>query len=631
MIQEPLRKILLSVLWTVASLTHQPALSATCHTIFDFAIDVQRFESQRFSVDTVSKEITDLDSREVIGTYSVKNPKFLFEWAERDSHIAWIERGGIMPWEMKEINNAKGQAAGKGFYVSLDPIDSISYGQSLIVFTQSKPILLLKYKDTIRRKIGTDTAYVERLARAGVGAFQSYARTWISVIHSDFLRKPSKISYSILLSHYKNEAKTLEIIGVLGKNNRLPKDFFQSVPASHVISRLLAGEKFSMEDVSDLKAVSTIFAKAGFQPPFLKKIQLTIAQDLLSDGLASQKTEWIGEFYEFTKHTKLSPEDLKTKHSSNDVRNSSYEEILDVFDIKTISALNSNLRLTEPLDLEQMKKVGAEWSRMTDLTDKTGKFKLQSFLELGSELFGFRPNFRNFSVVMAPELKSRTPRIKTNQNTIRALERNRFLSVSSVRNLGDGYSAYVEYANAKNYVRFRELLPTSLVEQLKSTNFESESSRVKNLNRLVVEYLTGILFDRSHHPKIAKFLGTQTLTAIDLYRMFMAIHPFEDGNGRMGRIFYILATKALEEYRGPLTPTIYDNDLMLSKGDFEADLNMGLILRAWISRSKSDSEFLGRCQKALKFLRTFSTDLETRYPELKVYFDRPERPVDIPP
>ncbi len=130
-----------------------------------------------------------------VGKIEIIEPRFLFEWQDKEFHDDWIANKGIIKSEMDFILNSDGQTYGRGYYVSLNPTDSRSYGTHLTVFEVREPMALLKMSST--SDFIHSPAVVNELRTLGFAGFRG-TTTWLSIINEKYLGDAKKISPATL-------------------------------------------------------------------------------------------------------------------------------------------------------------------------------------------------------------------------------------------------------------------------------------------------------------------------------------------------------------------------------------------------------------------------------------------------
>ena len=146
-----------------------------------------------------------------VGEIEVISPRYLYEWQDKDSHDGWIANGGILKEDMDYIFSQPGQAYGKGFYVSLHPTDSSSYGSHLTIFKVDKPMMLIT---NFTRAVSNNKTFLNDLRRIGFAGLKG-SDTWLNIINEDFLAKPIRIDQNVFdyttktFPHNKNDQLAL--------------------------------------------------------------------------------------------------------------------------------------------------------------------------------------------------------------------------------------------------------------------------------------------------------------------------------------------------------------------------------------------------------------------------------------
>lgn len=228
---------------------------------FSGRFDRNELKQKGFKYDPATQQLSVLvdGKTELLGKLKTLNATHLFEWADAD-YAANLQTKGVNNSLMKAILNEKGQASGKGFYVSLDPLDSQYFGDMLTVFKVNKPIVILNFEAEWHDKMSTDTNFIFALKDIGVDAIQvksgSYRSTWLSFIQNQHLVKPALPS-TFLLHKLFDEIINRNITQntFLKISKMVPATEVQSFPAIQLYQKMIKGTA-SAKDLIDLKKLS---------------------------------------------------------------------------------------------------------------------------------------------------------------------------------------------------------------------------------------------------------------------------------------------------------------------------------------------------------------------------------------
>ena len=218
-------------------------------------INVKKFEAAGFLIQKDSNGQTLLiekTSGQIVGRIILADIKEVYEWADKDYNEVWISNGQISAEDLLVSIQEPGQVAGKGFYVSLDNSDSISYGRYLTTFHPQRAVVILEYSQTVADKMGSDTTYVLNLAKAGIHALRwdGYNSNWLSVIHTQVLQKPGSMTQEI----FNNLVTRLGGETVKGYTAaEYQMQFNANDPANIALKKLFDGKDLTLDE---LKSVS---------------------------------------------------------------------------------------------------------------------------------------------------------------------------------------------------------------------------------------------------------------------------------------------------------------------------------------------------------------------------------------
>lgn len=190
-----------------------------------------------------------------VGVVKVAESSHLFEWADKETKASWSP-GGLTDKYMKMALKAPGQAAGKGFYVSMDPVDSYYYGDALTSFKTSGPILVLEVKGHYTADVSQDTAFVTRLANAGIDGIRTteYTKTWLSMISNRHLKEVTDLPLDAIVKTIS--AYTLEknnnrdhIMGLYSFLKQVPPEVWRTFPKTNIFRRLFLREQIKSDEI----------------------------------------------------------------------------------------------------------------------------------------------------------------------------------------------------------------------------------------------------------------------------------------------------------------------------------------------------------------------------------------------
>jgi len=605
-----------------------------------------------------------------LGALQAVTPKYLFEWAGTNTHKAWVREGGISPGEMDSYLEEPGQSAGKGYYVSSDPLDSITFGTALTVFRPLRPMIILApvlnswnspqtqvpgkpgpaippaslpvpSSPTPFDQITKNTDFVKRLRSAGVDGFQvPYKPTWFSIISSDLIQGASGVNQDFVKNGLLKAGPRETLSFVLGTKSKpfVQREIKRAAPKNGLVQKVIEERSLSPRE---LDAVINAILKNNFSIRITKVGEWDYLDQVLSQYLELQLSqagpEGLRRALEVAKSFAYDSNTLNLAlgrlDKSADPSRKLYGAILDVFDLLDLKAVQNGSALQDFSTIEKLKSVGTKWQEAIAGMDRD---KSQSFEELflaTQTVLGEEPKLRSDVVYMGSRDKnSRATYLITNRQAAMVLKSNRLLSSKTIEIKGDPEHVriYIEYPSILNYKNYRELLPEDLLKELDQltqedlVNFDSPKSGA--LTKKIVEELIADLFDPAFVQKIiAAEMGLSAgmsagfVDPLSLYRAFISIHPLADGNGRMSRLFFRLFSRSKglpPGLRLKMSVPLFDLDLFDSPFDLDTFLKFGLIMDNWIARARTDEEFLQRAQEALDQLIVMRPQLESMFPEL---------------
>ena len=628
----------------------------------DKTLNLDLLRENSLEYDKTTQTLTDTkDGKQVaLGTLQEIDAKFLFEWALTNTHKAWVRRGGFSKADMDASLVAPGQAAGKGYYVSTDPLDSQSYGTALTVYRPQRPLLILTpvrppANDTPWEDVGgtwvqpvapgeapppfteisTDTDFVLRLRRAGIDGFQSFSQTWLSIINEDVLGGASGVDREFVKKGLASD-ETIALNFILGTHSKpyIQKEIAKNFPKKGLYKKVIEKQPLTSQETDFivkalLKNGQSILVSGGSPNRYL-------SQSILGPYLERQLSRGDAQGLENALETSITntfdirdlASALRQSFKQVTPQQKMYYALLDIFDLVDLQRLSLRDPSSQSGKLYEMKASAQKWLVAEEQLRKLKTaITLNDLVEATKTLIGEEPRFRDSVVFMGPQGNTESIYLKTSPAVAQTLAGNRLLSTKILKSETDPnvVRAYVEYPSAKNYDRYRWVLSESLQKDLdalpESQRTDPANPNARELTSRIVQELTVALFDPATRASIVALVygfnkGTDLpptfVTSYTFLKAFISIHPLEDGNGRMSRLLF--RYMSIEEL--DLTLPIFDLDLLTPEWDFSGYVKIGLILNNWISRATSDEDFLFRAHEALKIFIGIRPQLKAIFPEL---------------
>lgn len=591
----------------------------------DFKIDQQRLRQEGFEIR--GGHLIDITNRKLVGKIVVVEPSYVFEWAGKKTHKSWLKRGGIQSWEMKEIIESDGAAVlGQGFYVSMDLTDSQSYGASVSAFKIERPIVAIRGASEPYR---SERKFIERLRRAGADAFIN-STTWLAIFNAKILKKISVVNQEVLDAIGISETNFDELIGLRSLPGKKYYDLLKNLPDSHILHRITRHELSEVEQESiyeyfknprnRIKSAASHFFAAAQKVAAHKALQLveTINPENIKAAL---KIILDFELYTGTGFARKILSQLNERDG-----NPIYTNLLELFDLRAVSIteMESDINSEIP-SLEKMKVAAIEWSDTKRQLDALQNKKVSQIIRIVQAKNGVEPVYRKHPAYMGSDIKPDLKYFLVDVEVARNLSSNPFLVIKKRERSDDSglVDIYVEYASIKSYMRIQGHLSKNLRDQIKEIDTDKpnfNSRKIHKLNQQLLETLTDQVLARDSDQFVGQIFnkGPEEVTAMDTYRVFMSIHPFEDLNGRLGRVLYYTFSKSRElSIYDTLVLPIYDLDLLGKPTDQMKYLFIGHFLKSWVEQAESDAEFVKRSRKALKIFLETNSEVKNIFPELK--------------
>jgi hypothetical protein len=528
-------------------------------------LNQRKLEAQGFKVDGADNLI-DLKTMKKVGRLLTVNPPYLYEWADLDYQKIWVYNGGLSEADVDVYLRSPPQNYGRGYYVSTSPYDSTTFGDALTVFRTDGPLLLINYEYGLKN---APPRFMRRLRDAGIDGIRGH-QTWYAMINGKHLKiARGQIDDPQLLE--QSSAAFATRIAKSGWLQQLP-------PASPALQaaklRTVEGFKDALKspDESVLNSLMGVLRSLP-NSPLPKLLEPTDKFSLRN----------VFPFFEMASLHQI----LKRKTS-------------DIPDLAAVAeATRLQLAKRARIDLEKVQS-------------------LQDFAQLAPIYLGQNSEIREAAATMSsPYSPSTQPGMKLVSPVIRF----KLLSQRSItykENLRTK-RASIEYLNlGKIHQHLRLHLPPLLRARLEALAQKYDLNDPRILNdkdaRLVLreslEHLTNLLFSDVNNElreMLQSLFGHGLLLSeIEpylLYRAFILIHPFTEGNGRLGRLYFEWASMKRTGKRSVLELADFDVDVVMNSKDLKELHDWTRLWNAWIAQAQNEKELLRRIEIAMDSLQ----------------------------
>lgn len=522
-----------------------------------------------------------------IGEISIINPKFLFEWADKDMHKYWLKDGGITKSYMDFLLSEPPQSYGRGYYVSLSPTDSSSYGDSLTIFEVTRPIVIIKMDYYDNEKL------FKELRDSGYGGIKC-SETWLNIFNERYLSQAQAINSKTLdqMLDIKNGVPDFDLDSLLeiptiksripkfSKEKIIPKEtqLFNYLTSGHEIDTDILS-LFSSETI--LKIIPLLKSQnngASSIHKILKNLSDERLSRLLDTDVPEQYVNDLRDIFEKNTHIR------------------SFFTLFDLFDVASIG--NKNRR--EPLTYRSMMKATAIFEKRPTQMDLTRVQNHNDFVDEIERLFKLDYSIRNFEVTMSPHNKSASGILLTSRHSD-DIQRNRLLSFKQLSHFNDAYIApfEIDYFSVKNLEAIKSLISLKEYQQIKNLAKTAPDQAIK----LAIDLILPKLFDPSQFEILVKTLldVTAPLSPFSLYKIFVGLHPFGDGNGRAARIYYEwLTTNHFKKDVQYLRLQFFDQDILVDEiVDTPEQMFDWYLTRLWVISAETEEEMTRRAYEAI--------------------------------
>ncbi len=525
-----------------------------------------------------------------VGTLMTIRTKHLFEWANDDVY-SYLATHGADRRFMENILEQGPQLAGKGFYVSTHPYDSQYFGSLVTVFNVRKPLYVLELSSP---QLGSDASFVKELASVGIDGLriQGYHDKWISMIRGANLREVIDTPEDVLSWIF------LKQIG--GPNSSAAGHNVKAVYLDQW-ERLLKSDRRYLTVTRGVGTART-------------EKQLTALLLKVREGALPFPTS----LDQVRRNLALAP--------SASRREKVYDSLLANYDLKDLARIQAFDSSDTIAALREMKANAASYLTKKKKIDLSKISSVDELIAAYKQIYGFDMEFRKMGVVMTNE--GNPEQILPAWLVDRLQKRSQLKVFLAPTQPSDPALKRVVVSyhipspwDLKDAAENKRLVSQELYERARNSiegdavdpSHPDVAAVAEQIYRNYIgEYLRQ---DGVNHVRSTKQL-------LDAYVGFMEYHPFQDGNGRLGRLFFeVLETRANFPYselrpKGGVSLPVFDLDLMGKPEQLEEALVMGAVTRAWIRQAKSDQEFLERVNVAASAMEKVNPELMALFPQL---------------
>ncbi len=288
----------------------------------------------------------------------------------------------------------------------------------------------------------------------------------------------------------------------------------------------------------------------------------------------------------------------------------SFLTLFDAFDIATIS----RPELKESLAFRDMTSSSEHYQKFLSQghlkkikTADQFSQQLKSAFNLGFEL-------RDYDVIMTPYQSGKNT-IRLSPTNVNRLQNNILLDVSYEPRLTYSADTSVEtevtYFGLNKIQRAHRLFEPAEMRKITATLGDGKSVKQQSVAlKLANSILLNKFFDPNEFLKICTEFGGTSADPFTLYKAFVSLHPYKDGNGRAARLYYRWLVLNHFPDRSPVLKLLLnDSDLLKSHLDANQILTWNLT-RLWIVSAPTEIEMVRRAQIILKKEESHRSELE---------------------
>jgi hypothetical protein len=596
---------------TLATPLLAPAAPLSCSQIFsaDSAsfFSATLLKNKNFEIQ--GNTLVDKLNHEAVGVLQIIEAPYLYEWADADYQKIWMANGGLSEKDVHDNVLNSSQMLGRGYYVSIDPLDSHMYGPALSVFKTDGPMKILK---AINHDYSSSISRVERLREAGIDGF-SNGTTWINLISAKHLkaqkgkisdpRWDSAQSISSLMDDLETKrslayTKWLSSDLLYAKliTNRLRPDEIKSV------SDLLA--RFTLKETVLIPKLSIELAKKYPQAQQIASEIPKHQERLMIQSLTNHASEDLVNVLSFSLGNHFM-EEYVSKHPEK--FNPEIQNLLKVYDVQEILAVQEHrharfenfeeLTTDARLFLQNMKKI--DLHKIKDL---------QSFLAAGEKLTGAKLIIRDEMSPVSSDLKGDGRPFVPQSYTISAMST---LSPFFVKSTDANLAVPILHSSVGGYLRLKQLLSGPLVKAIQDFSKHQklddpasfQTPRGKKILRDFNLEIATLFMDRDKAFELTKaYFGISGYgVTTQVYQAFLGLRPFGENNEKIAHLYMRYYTK--DKFDTDLDLPVTNMTVLTSTGAWPLYLEKSRFLSYWLSTAKNQSEFLQMIRTAYDVMK----------------------------
>ncbi len=531
----------------------------------------------------------------------VVDTKVVFEWCDLDYHQAWVESGEISPDEMKDILAEPGQAAGKGYYVSLSPTDSMSYGPALTMFhPKGGSIVALEYLPEYSAAVGSDTAFVQRLSDAGIQAmrFNGYQETWLAVINSKVLQRANPMSKTVF---QQIKADPFGMSNMYSMRTNVPSHLMAGAGMTPLQMKVLSPTELTLEDLKEAKAASLPMNYVGEGLKILaKRFDLPAIKAVMG---------FLHGGYNF-------PDSYSLPNLLQNIQKpvgTPYREIMTYFDLASVARGVTSAKLVPGFT-----KAIADYKARIAQTDFSQAGTFAGALQAAQKVLGGAiPQYRDQGVTV------KTPALKGNSYAYA-------LYLLNQRNVADGtidfdhtdldiiriYRVNLSAEFQQDLEAFYAVTPVDLksdaARALLKRGLQEMAERIWDPATSQLKMDTNLTYSGGqYHGEIYNYDGNYKVQAL------MMLRPFQGPNYRLMKFLTEAYTRRSGFSMPPQIDSVVIPDLSpITISNLEM-ASAGMLLKNWVALATDDADFAMRSREAMKAYFEMFPELKPIYPKLQ--------------
>lgn len=508
---------------------------------------------------------------ELVGKIETIHPRYLFEWQDEESHKYWVQNGKISREEMDLYLEDRPQTYGRGYYVSLSPTDSSSYGSHLTVFTVNSPMVILKAKNNF----SSIEERVKELRDFGFAGFRG-TDTWLNIINENYLTEATALQKNFTRDLLEDDSRVAPFL----VEDLIKKPSIEAIAPQLTSLKEGAIAKFQSKKALNKLETNLVLGHIKNNP--------SLMNDFLSDETYIKSffnllnAKQLGFFYKMGSIERINMVAAIKKLFAKLSYPKSFFGLYDLQDLAKAETAGQ---------LKKLVKAATDEDALLDSVDFKNIKNGDDFTHVLNQIYGREFNIRSSSESVTYDLTSRSS----------DLYRNSIWDISI-----DESDSNIMHVTAKSFD------PRKVVGILYSIHDRSYLDGIlartgdeKAKNKKIIELFFNALFDRNNFRTWAAASNRDTAVTIDsLYKAFISVNPYGEKDSVAGRLYYRWLVSNFYHLEFPV-PKVLSHQAEIFGPNVEVQNNDEMLAwyltRLWVLSGSNAAEISRRAQEVSSF------------------------------